>query len=162
MPTLEIDRPSSIPTQIYIGDRSTHHTHALSVFRGIVYCARCGVVAVTKQVLLLAPCEGRLLGKPGYYGRSNIDRLGQGLVPYGVRGGWPIHPADTGLSQDLSDVETGVVASFLWQLKAVRGDMLANARGVLHSAAQKATFVEPQVVHVSSQQTGESDGSSSD
>ena len=68
---------------IFIGNRVTHISHKLFRYRGLVYCNRCGSRSVHKLYKLGDPCEPAT-----GYGKTNLDRIRLGLLPYNLNK-WP-------------------------------------------------------------------------
>jgi hypothetical protein len=112
-----IDRPRPMPQEIFhVGSKSIHVSHKLNIFRGLMYCRRCGCRASTSGAnfikKLAKSCQA-----PGTYGLDNLKRLQQGRLPYRVTK-WPIDQiddpdrdiADRIAAAPLSDFERQVVS----------------------------------------------------
>ena len=71
-------RPTPIMnTMLHIGNQVIHHTHALSVHRGLVFCNKCGSRKGTKVVKNLArPC-----GPPSSFGKATLKAIHKDMLP---------------------------------------------------------------------------------
>ena len=69
-----------------------HVSHKINIFRGLMYCRRCGCRASTRGAnfikKLSLPCA-----PPGHYGQDNLKKLGQGKLPRRVAD-WPLSRVD--------------------------------------------------------------------
>ena len=91
-------RPEPIDEKfIHVGNQFVHHSHKLNMFRGFVYCGKCGYRKGANQVRKLAkPCS-----PPGLYGIQTLEAIRDGQLPPGLNE-WPIlerdgNPSDSGL-----------------------------------------------------------------
>jgi len=78
------DRPYPINTTIQIASTSTHSSHKLYSYRGVVFCNVCGCVAQARLRGLAKMCRGT----SNVTGQRVKDRLAHGLLPYGMLQ-WP-------------------------------------------------------------------------
>ena len=77
---------------IHIGNQFVHHTHKLNVYRGLIYCGKCGYRQGTNQIRNLAKtCE------PGAGGARNLEAIQDGRLPHGLDR-WPDQDDDDGSS----------------------------------------------------------------
>ena len=84
---------------LHVGNQSVHHTHRLSIYKGFVYCGRCGYRKGTNQVRKLAkPCA-----PPGLAGVKTLSAIQDGKLPPGLTA-WPDHDGDDGSSSEGSQV----------------------------------------------------------
>ena len=80
------DRPLPLAYEsLHIGDNVTHFTHSLMLFRGLVYCGKCGAVGTFKLHKLARPCL-----PPTQAGINNIKAIRNNKLPLNV----PAWPAD--------------------------------------------------------------------
>ena len=93
-PTSSVDHPLPIG-QVHIGNRSTHPIHPLRIFKGLIFCKRCGAHSTGQSLHLLATgtCEVRTCGQ------NSLKRLAQGLKPQGVKT-WPAERPDSHFQTD--------------------------------------------------------------
>ena len=78
------DRPVPLPMEMrHIGNRSTHSSHKLCCFRGLIYCSSCGMRGPSKLVNLSLPCT-----EPSEYGRRNLAAINAGMLPEQLEA-WP-------------------------------------------------------------------------
>ena len=71
------DRPIPIPyEEVHIGNKSTHHSHSLFRFKGLVYCNKCGTRGSTKLHKLGSQCQ-----PPTQYGEDSLKALRAGRLP---------------------------------------------------------------------------------
>ena len=71
------DKPTLLPYECFhVGHQVTHSTHKLKIFRGFVFCGRCGARSVSKSHKLARPCE-----PPTSYGKSILAALSEGRLP---------------------------------------------------------------------------------
>ena len=81
---------------IHVGNQFIHHSHKLNVYKGFVYCARCGYRRGTNQVRLLAkPCA-----PPGQYGIRTLEAIQNGKLPPNLDA-WPIEESSDDSSDEL-------------------------------------------------------------
>ena len=81
---LHFDRPTPLKSEIvHIGKQSSHPTHQLFPFRGLVFCRKCGYRGPTFMVNSARRCE-----PPGQQGLRNIKALLNGQLPHGLDQ-WP-------------------------------------------------------------------------
>ena len=71
----EINKCSSVR----VGNSTSHISHDLRIFRGLVYCNKCGSRGPSKLVELQRPCE-----TPTESGLSNRDHIRNGKLPVGL------------------------------------------------------------------------------
>ena len=69
---------------LHIGNQFIHYTHQLQVFKGLVYCGKCGYRKGTNQVRNLA----RSCIPPDTYGARNLKAILDGKLPHGLDQ-WP-------------------------------------------------------------------------
>ena len=80
---------------IHIGNQFVHHTHKLNMYKGFVYCGKCGFRRGANQVRKLAkPCA-----PPGLSGIRTLEAIRDGKLPPGLEE-WPILEEDDGFSSD--------------------------------------------------------------
>jgi ribonuclease HI len=77
---------------IRLGKWLLHGSHSLRLFRGLMWCQRCGHYAVCKPRALLLPCSGTLA--PG--GAAAIRAIQRGRTPTGLAA-WPLPPEGAGV-----------------------------------------------------------------
>ena len=76
-------RPLLEDDALHIGNNVTHSSHTLYLYRGVIYCNKCGARSGTNQIRYLAkPCE------PHVTGQAVIDRINAGKLPKGLTH-WP-------------------------------------------------------------------------
>jgi len=68
---------------IQIGGSSTHVSHDLHVYKGHLYCNKCGSKGLSRLRNLAVPCE-----EPGPYGKSQLRAINKGKLPPGLDE-WP-------------------------------------------------------------------------
>ena len=66
------------------GRRKAHITHSLAGGRGVVWCWKCGKIAVNKPRDLVKKCNE----VPSTYGAATLRRLRRGQPPFGYKD-WP-------------------------------------------------------------------------
>ncbi len=74
------DRPVPLSYDaIHIGRLRVHSSHRTCIYKGLVYCGKCGGAYTQKSKLgnLAEPCT-----TPTLYGRNNLSRLSAGELPY--------------------------------------------------------------------------------
>ena len=77
------DRPTVLPYEsMHIGNRIAHHTHRLMIYRGLVYCNKCGCIGTNQLRKLGGPC----LPPTATYGIPNLRMLHDGILPTDKRG----------------------------------------------------------------------------
>ena len=82
------DRPMPLPLEsLHIGNRVTHHSHKLSVLRGLVFCSKCGMRGPSKLLNLSLQCV-----EPTDYGLRNLNAINAGKLPPELDS-WPDEPA---------------------------------------------------------------------
>ena len=82
---------------IHVGNQFVHHSHKLNMFKGFVYCGKCGYRRGATQVRLLAkPCS-----PPGLAGIRTLEAIRDGKLPPGLEE-WPIQEVDDCASSDSS------------------------------------------------------------
>ena len=80
----DMDKPVRLHhSTIQLGHLSTHPSHALTVYRGILYCNRCGSKGIVKLHNLARQCEA-----PGTAGTALLRAIGNNKLPHGVDE-WP-------------------------------------------------------------------------
>ena len=78
------DRPVLLPYEaLHVGNKVSHHSHSLKLFRGVVYCGVCGARGPTKLHKLAHPCL-----PPTSKGKATLKALNQGHLPPGLVS-WP-------------------------------------------------------------------------
>ena len=86
--TVRCTKKSFAPREFsgFIGSnrKKAHTSHSLAAARGVVWCWRCGKVAVTKPKGLVRPCSGA----PSPFGKRTLERLRKGLPPFHLKD-WP-------------------------------------------------------------------------
>ena len=90
--------------------------------KGIFYCNLCGYVAQGKMVELAKLCDGKPASD---YGKNNIRRLREGLLPYHIKA-WPVDTAYDMEGNIVSQPERAVAKSFQKKLKQIRKEELAG------------------------------------
>ena len=72
-------RPYKLPidTVIILGKQVTHHSPNLYVYRGLLYCIKCGARGEHMLKKLVSRCEQPLSCKQSF-GKSTIDRINKG------------------------------------------------------------------------------------
>ena len=112
-----IDKPRPIPLALlHVGSKSVHVSHKINIFRGLMYCRKCGCRASTQGVNFIEklshPCA-----PPGPYGQDNLNRFALGKLPRRVVD-WPLSLVDVSAgtlenrvaSYPLSDFEQQIVS----------------------------------------------------
>jgi hypothetical protein len=75
-------RPLNDADVFHIGNRVTHVSHVLYMYRGLIYCNKCGARAGVNRIRKLANvCETAARASPG---RLVIDRINAGMKPSGI------------------------------------------------------------------------------
>ena len=83
----DADRPVPLPVDlVHIGKLDIHVSHKLQIFKGIIYCDKCGVITQSKKLGNLAS----VCCPPTTYGNKNLNRLRKGNLPINVNS-WPTH-----------------------------------------------------------------------
>ena len=67
-----------------IGDCVAHDTHVLFVFRGLVFCRKCGAYAVTRPIKLLKACM-----EPSVTAKATLTRILNCKFPSSQMKTWP-------------------------------------------------------------------------
>ena len=81
----DTDRPTFLPYEsIHKGNKVAHHTNTLMVFKGLVYCNKCGCRG-TDQLIKLS----WEFNPPTTYGLMSLKALRQGKLPPNCPG-WPL------------------------------------------------------------------------
>lgn len=80
------DECMRVHTPVRVNKQTTHHTHILFIFRGLLFCRQCGAYSLTKLANLARECVGE--GKRTNYGTENVNRIQAGLLPRKVKA-WP-------------------------------------------------------------------------
>ena len=71
------DKPTPLPYEaVHLGNQVAHHSHKLQIFRGLVYCRRCGMRGPTKLDNLAHPCK-----PPTAHGKGVLASLSEGRLP---------------------------------------------------------------------------------
>ena len=77
-------RPVPLKAEIVqLGNRSSHPTHQIFHFKGLIFCNKCGYRGPQKLVGLFRPCK-----PPSQQGKQNLKDLAAGRLPYGLSQ-WP-------------------------------------------------------------------------
>ncbi len=76
--------PREFSGYIGSGRNKAHATHSLAGGRGVVWCWKCGKIAVNKPRGLVNKCTE----VPSKYGAATLRRLRKGQPPYGLKD-WP-------------------------------------------------------------------------
>ena len=79
-----IHKPIKINDTIHIGNRSSHFSHDLYKYKGLIYCNRCGAHGAKQFVLLANPCEAARTS-----GQRTLTCIEQDKIPIGYKK-WPI------------------------------------------------------------------------
>ena len=104
-----LDKPVRLHhTTIQIGFLSTHPTHVLTVYRGILYCSRCGCRGISKLHNLARTC-----GEPKAAGMALLKAIKNTKLPCGVDA-WP----------DPSDIHAGTTSVGHPEAEDVNSDRL--------------------------------------
>ena len=75
-------RPLDKADVFHIGRQVTHVSHVLYMYRGLIYCSKCGARAGASRLRKLAKvCEPAV---PGSTGRLVLDRINAGIKPPGI------------------------------------------------------------------------------
>ena len=78
-----IHKPIKIDNPIHIGNQTSHHTHDLYKYKGVVYCNKCGCYGVKKFTLLSKQCEA-----PKAAGERVLHCIEHDIPPGGLLS-WP-------------------------------------------------------------------------
>ncbi len=82
------DRPLPLTLEdVHSGNRVTHHTHKLHMYRGLVYCNKCGCRCGPLGMKKL----GRICVPPNGYGLASLCALREGKLPPNLSR-WPDEP----------------------------------------------------------------------
>ncbi len=72
-----IDKPIPLKYEaIHRGNATTHHTHILYTYKGLVYCNKCGMKSNSELRKLSHPCN-----PPTEYGLANLKAIAEGNLP---------------------------------------------------------------------------------
>ena len=93
---------------VSIGKKSTHHTHALYTFKGMVYCNTCGMRCLSKLHNLSRECR-----PPTAYGRETFKAIAEGHLPEGPL--FQVSKLGRSVSQHASSRTTGAQKSKILQ-----------------------------------------------
>ena len=94
------DRPVPLPYDtLHIGNKVTHHSHKLYVFRDVTFCPKCGMRGPSRLVKLGKPCA-----EPTAYGKLTKAALLEGKLPP-LLDKWPdtLSPHAEGRGQDVDN-----------------------------------------------------------
>ena len=87
----ETDRPTPYPKEfIQIGKQTSHPSHRLCQFNGLIFCRRCGYYGKNRMIHLASPCD-----RPGQQGLANLVALRAGRLPQGLFA-WPMQTLTPG------------------------------------------------------------------
>jgi hypothetical protein len=102
-----VDKPTRLHHSIIqIGRQSTHPSHNLTVYKGLLYCSKCGSKGIVKLHYLAHPCQ-----TPGRAGLALLENIKHDRLPHNVHE-WPfslgvhagtLHVADPELVPELAD-----------------------------------------------------------
>ena len=81
------DRPEAIRTQVYIGNKTTHDSHTLNNFRGLIYCSRCGASGSQRLYNLGLRCKPVDWAVQSH-GREALKNINKGKLPRHIAS-WP-------------------------------------------------------------------------
>ena len=81
--TTAIHKPRKIHQPIHIGNQTSHSSHELFSYRGLMYCKQCGSYGVKKFSNLNRQCEA-----PTVSGLRVLKCIDNGVLPSGITG-WP-------------------------------------------------------------------------
>lgn len=96
--------PILVLGQIRIANQTTHASHCLNSFRGLIFCTTCGGVAASKMRKLGEVCAGELSA----FGKNSLDRISRGLPPHHAQ--WPDSPAHSlGVDRFLANLKINAV-----------------------------------------------------
>jgi len=76
-------KPVKVRETIHLGNKSSHVSHDLYSYRGLVYCNKCGAHGIKKFNYLSLPCAA-----PTDAGQVTLNKINKGLMPTGVTS-WP-------------------------------------------------------------------------
>ena len=84
--TVGTTKPTVVPPgkQVRVGNAKLHSTHALKVYRGLYFCAKCGYHASAKAQYLSKPCDPH----DSNVAMQRVIRLHAGKLPSGLKA-WP-------------------------------------------------------------------------
>ena len=95
-----------MPSQVRVNKLITHCSHALSSYRGVMFCTECGSLATVKLNNLHRQCPARAGATS--HGVQCINRLSKGIRPNGV----DYWPHDIGAIEPLQAAVDAAVSSF--------------------------------------------------
>jgi hypothetical protein len=126
----ELDRPIPIPYDIiHVGKLTIHSSHKLRIYKGLVFCSKCGSISRYSKLGHLAQiCE-----PPAYYGKGNLSRLDNGFLPINVNI-WP------------TDAEAGTQYNILEMFGDFPPEHQETVEAIayqLHIMSQQALFSPP-------------------
>ena len=78
-PQSNMHRPAKLNDVLHIGDKSSHASHNLCKYRGLVYCSKCGAHGTSHFNLLAKQC-----GAPKEAGLRTLRCINKGWLPNGV------------------------------------------------------------------------------
>ena len=136
----DIDRPIPIPYDVvHIGKLIIHSSHRLHIYRGLVFCNHCGAISRFSKLGLLA----QVCQPPKHYGKSNITRLHNGLLPISVDF-WP---------SDAEEESHYNILELFGDLPPEHRDRMEAFAYQLHHLTQQALYsppISPNLTSVSS------------
>ena len=68
-----------------IGNKYTHHTHSITILKGIVFCVKCGHIATQQLKGLADPCLCPSAAYAQPHAKVNLRRLAKGDLPHGLK-----------------------------------------------------------------------------
>jgi hypothetical protein len=101
---------------IHIGKTIVHHSHSLMMYKGLLYCNRCGCMSKQGKLHGLALA----CGPPKPYGRSNLGRIKRGLLPFRLEC-WPCETAEYLSDFAVSEPELEIIANIQRTIEIMRG-----------------------------------------
>ena len=133
----DIDRPIPIPFDVvHIGKLVIHSSHKLRIYRGLIFCNKCGSISRYSKLGLLAQiCE-----PPKYYGSNNLVRLNRGQLPINVDV-WPAD-ADNGTQYNMLEL--------FGELPLEHRDRMEVFAYDLHHMTQQVHYSPPVSPYISS------------
>ena len=84
---VSLSSPRRVPSDrlpYRIGQSVAHDSHVLFVFRGLVFCRRCGAYAATRPIKLLESCM-----EPSITAKATLNRILAQKFPSSVMKAWP-------------------------------------------------------------------------
>ena len=139
-----IDKPRPMPLALlHVGSKSVHVSHKINIFRGLMFCRKCGCRASTQGAnfikKLSLPCA-----PPGPYGIDNLKRLEQGKLPRRVAE-WPLHQIDDSAGNVESRVAAYPLSDFEQQIVSDHPELtVAECKIVARMLAACAEFANRQ------------------